>query len=1035
MSIISTTITSGITLGASGYYASPLTITSTGAIEPADGIAIYGDNSEIWTVVNYGTVKPTGAGGIGIAFAGGGTIANGSGGATTALIAGGVGNTGGTGGGAIGLLAAGSIANAGTVAGGAGGAGAGSSSGSGQNGGFGGIGINLLGGAEISNSGEITGGYGGGGGAAAQGYIGGRGGSGGTGIHVSGGVEISNSGEITGGRGGGGGYKYGDGGSGGAGINLSSGNISNAGTIIGGAGGNGFGWVPGTYFYVGLGGSGGAGIDLSGNGTITNTGTIAGGWAGGGAQIRHGYPLVGDGIDLYGGGTVINGGPSATSALIYGNTGVAAWAATVINYGTIRGIRSAIGLGPGTLTNLGIVESGQFPSGVSANVVNNSGTIDSLIRAGSVNNSGVVIGAIYTDYFLINYGTIVSPFVPGSYNAGALTGSGTFINHGVVLGSVYGILVSLGTSAASGGSVTVAGTVSGATGIKVVPNATIGQTITVYGSVTGTAGTATALAGGSDRLIVAPGAAFTGYVDGGGGTSVLEIAPAGAAGIAGVAGGVYSTAYVSLGSVVNFSALEIDPSATFSGLGALRFDTLVNEGQINIGSGNALTLGVVPSVASAGLIDLQQGGTIDFDGAVGNQTLIFQPPGGTAVIDHPELFSATISGFTATNDILDLTSIDPTTATVSLDPVSERLIVSDASQTVSLQLDTAGEYSGIAWQITADGSGGTEVTPCFCRGTQILTEAGEVPVEALAVGDRVKTFSGAMKPICWIGFGRDLVTAKNPLARPIIVRRGALADEVPRRDLYLTHGHALHFDGVLIPVEHLVNHRSILRDDEARVVEYYHIELADHDVVWADGAPAESYYDAGNRALFHNTRPGSQPGAARPTFAPVLHKGEIVGRVWAALNARAGARGPAGTTDDPDLHLVVAGLRLDPASVADGLYTFAFAAPPSGPLLLASRSAVPSLLGVSRHEHRRLGVAIRQIVLSAPGLMTAFTHDAPLFADGGCHPAEAGFCWTDGRLALAAPLFTHLAGPFRLLVHTAALGMCYPLGASAALAA
>src|SRR5205085_6157206 len=172
-----------------------------------------------------------------------------------------------------------------------------------------------------------------------------------------------------------------------------------------------------------------------------------------------------------------------------------------------------------------------------------------------------------------------------------------------------------------------------------------------------------------------------------------------------------------------------------------------------------------------------------------------------------------------------------------------------------------------------------------CRGTLLMTEHGEVPVERLAVGDRVKTLSGAVRPIVWIGCGRHLVTRANRLARPVIVRAGALADNVPVRDLYLTHGHALYLQGVLIPVENLVNHRSILWDEAARVVEYYHIELAEHDVVLANGAPAESYYDASHRALFHNTRPGSMAGAAKPIFAPVLNRGETVELVWAELFA------------------------------------------------------------------------------------------------------------------------------------------------------
>ena len=84
------------------------------------------------------------------------------------------------------------------------------------------------------------------------------------------------------------------------------------------------------------------------------------------------------------------------------------------------------------------------------------------------------------------------------------------------------------------------------------------------------------------------------------------------------------------------------------------------------------------------------------------------------------------------------------------------------------------------------------------------------------------------------------------------MRKGALADNVPHRDLRVTKGHSLFLDGVLIPVEFLVNHRSIRWDDRAQEAEIYHNELATHDVLIADGAPAESYRDDGNRWLFQN---------------------------------------------------------------------------------------------------------------------------------------------------------------------------------------
>ena len=63
-----------------------------------------------------------------------------------------------------------------------------------------------------------------------------------------------------------------------------------------------------------------------------------------------------------------------------------------------------------------------------------------------------------------------------------------------------------------------------------------------------------------------------------------------------------------------------------------------------------------------------------------------------------------------------------------------------------------------------------------------------------------------------------MVPGRRSAATPVVVRKGALADNVPYRDLRVTKGHSLFLDGVLIPVEFLVNHRSIQWDDRAREV-------------------------------------------------------------------------------------------------------------------------------------------------------------------------------------------------------------------------
>lgn len=146
------------------------------------------------------------------------------------------------------------------------------------------------------------------------------------------------------------------------------------------------------------------------------------------------------------------------------------------------------------------------------------------------------------------------------------------------------------------------------------------------------------------------------------------------------------------------------------------------------------------------------------------------------------------------------------------------------------------------------------VNPCFCAGTNILTSHGEIPVEQLQIGDTLITQAGADQKIIWIGRRAiDIANhAKPEIIRPIIIEAGALADGVPSRRLSLSPDHALLLDGVLVPVKDLQNWTTIRPDYDARTVAYYHLELARHDVIFANAAPAESFLDTGHRGIFDN---------------------------------------------------------------------------------------------------------------------------------------------------------------------------------------
>ena len=305
---------------------------------------------------------------------------------------------------------------------------------------------------------------------------------------------------------------------------------------------------------------------------------------------------------------------------------------------------------------------------------------------------------------------------------------------------------------------------------------------------------------------------------------------------------------------------------------------------------------------------------------------------------------------------------------------------------------------------------------CFCAGTLIATPSGEVPVEHLVVGDNVLTRMGGIHPVTWIGVGRVLATrGRRNAATPVIVRKGALADNVPYRDLHVTKGHSFLLDDVLIPVEFLVNHRSIVWDDHAQEVALFHIELGTHDVVLANGAPAESYRDDGNRWLFQNANSGwnQQP---KPPCAPILTGGPIVDAVWRRLVERAGPRPRLPLTDDPDVHLLVDGRRVDPISHHGEAYIFPLSTRPLS-VRLMSRSGTPAELGLVR-DVRELGVAVRRIALrQAAQFRLLQAADARLTDGFHDYEADNDFRWTNGDALVPEELFEDFTGPMQLVLH------------------
>jgi hypothetical protein len=177
---------------------------------------------------------------------------------------------------------------------------------------------------------------------------------------------------------------------------------------------------------------------------------------------------------------------------------------------------------------------------------------------------------------------------------------------------------------------------------------------------------------------------------------------------------------------------------------------------------------------------------------------------------------------------------------------------------------------------------------CFLRGTRIRTPKGEVRVENLAAGELISTFDGTAKPIKWIGrWSFPAASAERWPGEllPIKISRSALGPMVPHTDLYVSAFHALYVDGLLIPARNLVNGRSIVHCSavEAETIEYFHVELEKHDVIFSEGAPTETLLEDASEAIFDglpddpNARIAAGVARTQP-FAPRLpaNRGAVI---------------------------------------------------------------------------------------------------------------------------------------------------------------
>jgi len=434
---------------------------------------------------------------------------------------------------------------------------------------------------------------------------------------------------------------------------------------------------------------------------------------------------------------------------------------------------------------------------------------------------------------------------------------------------------------------------AGTAEIDVLAGASVSSTASfVLGAQAGSSGIIMVDGRGSE--LKGSGLAVGGTDAGGGGSGTLTISNLGL--IDAGAATVWADGVVTLeGGELTTDSLDVD-DGKISGYGSISGDT-TDDGSI-AASGGSLSLS--GAVSGSGSLAIDASSSLDVEAVSASIAVAFDPSETNKTLsigDHAG-FLATVAGFTS-GDTIDLQDIGYSSSDSATLLSGNILQISYSGGDYDLKLDPSHDYTGDTFHLAADtSSGGMDVTEiaCYCRGTLIATQNGEKPVETLAIGDQLMTARGTYRPIKWIGrraYSGRFIIGKTEIL-PVCFKAGSLEDNIPARDLWVSPHHAMYLDGVLIEAKDLVNGTSIVRATHVEKVEYFHIELDSHDVILAEGAYSETYFNDDNRGMFHNAHeyarlyPDDMPQVAH-YCAPRIDCGEELQAIRNRLSNRAEA--------------------------------------------------------------------------------------------------------------------------------------------------
>jgi hypothetical protein len=120
--------------------------------------------------------------------------------------------------------------------------------------------------------------------------------------------------------------------------------------------------------------------------------------------------------------------------------------------------------------------------------------------------------------------------------------------------------------------------------------------------------------------------------------------------------------------------------------------------------------------------------------------------------------------------------------------------------------------------------------------------------------DGKNKFKTEIKPI--IGIGSFKVTKTDEKTAPICIKKGAVKENCPENDLYVSPEHIVLFPDRLDKAKNFINTninnetKTVYQDFLLMNIEYYHIELEEHCLIVAENMFAETFITNGDKSMF-----------------------------------------------------------------------------------------------------------------------------------------------------------------------------------------